>query len=186
MKTLINLSLITLVFLCFFSCDEKVAPPQKTYNYLKYNPPKVLYPNDSILIDLNNDNFNDVIIKSFLFIDLPDTILKNTISIIDTSFKLSYGQRYSSYFEFILNGDRVNPQNVHWSQEIPISGYINSVSTGIWNDNNNEDKYLAILKCDNELVKMGWLMLSCTDSSITLKEFYMNNISNSQIIIGTK
>ena len=173
-----------LLIIFVLSCKDEENPKpttNKDYVYVVYDSPINVSHNDSLLIDLNYDSLMDLIIKSSSTVNQTDTFLLNELFSLHDSLKLSFGTRYSSVFNFISLGDTISISNVHWTMEIPISGYYNGSKTGVWVSNGKYNGYIATKLSDN---KFGWIGLECSDSSISIVDYYMQKKNQPFLVIN--
>jgi hypothetical protein len=121
-----------------------------------------------------------------IYEDLIDyTWISNDLSSIGDSVLLSFGNRYSSIFNFIEYGDTINDGTVQWYSSFQLSGSGRYSSSGIWGANGKSDGYIGVKLLKNNEPKFAWMRLSVTDSTISVHEpYYKEEYIPPAIIVG--
>lgn len=195
MKNIIFLTLLLLIVSCAKEdqlIDDNSASIEITYH--DWNPDTLVF--DSILVDLNNDNFNDL--KFFIEKDYQGTspsggpyynyfakcISVNHNLTVSLGIEVDPSQRDWNFLEF----NNLISNNLTWDSSFVLKGQVVSAGgIGLW-DRNDTEGYIGIKFESTEVTNFGWIKVDVNYNSIVDKHYeitcfeYAISETNSTII----
>jgi len=181
-------SLIILSYpLLFLSCQKEI---KYDIYYVDPEPDLLVYPNDTIDIDLNGDLNNDILLMvsvwSCMINGQTTSCYEKEVTAITKEVSISYGNTNPTHF---LDKNDIIDENLTWKNSILLSGMDQYSQNGLWLLNGIGEGYIGVRIIIDNKSYFGWIYLSIrkviyTSFTILVKDYAFNRAKDSSIRVG--
>jgi hypothetical protein len=112
--------------------------------------------------------------------------LKCEVTSLQDNIKLAWGAQGSSFIYYVENGSKVSSSRFIFEDQVTVAGCIFAKKDGVWVQEKKPERYVGIKSEDEEGSCYGWIHLTFTDSSMSIKEIALSKIHDQAIIAGVK
>jgi hypothetical protein len=120
--------------------------------------------------------------------EFKDSLYSNfscKVSSLQDNIMLTWGAQGSSFKYYVEKGSKISSNQFMFEFGLTMAGRELGLSHSVWNLNEQPTEgYIGVKSESGEDVYYGWVNLSVTDTSMTVKECAMSKIANQPIVVG--
>ncbi|MBN1924602.1 MAG: hypothetical protein JW798_02095 [Prolixibacteraceae bacterium] len=192
MKVILILSFL-IVVIFGFSCEKDDSFQRQdndTIFYAAFDSHVMVLNDQPFEFDIDQDNDTDLWFK----VKQEDTKVNGVqyswlyceVTSLQDYIKLAWGAQGSSFKYYVENGSKVSSNRFFFEDRVTIAGSIFVKNDGVWVLEKKPERYIGIQSEDDEGFCYGWIHLSFTDSTLSIKEIALSKIHDQAIIAGAK
>lgn len=193
MKVILILSILILLIFGF-SCEKDDSIQRQdndTIFYAAFDSHVMVFNDQPYEFDIEKDKDTDLWFK----VDQDESnvngvqysYLNCELTSLQDNIKLAWGAQGSSFIYYVEYGSKVSSSRYFFEDRVTLAGSIwKKNDEGVWVLEKKPERYIGIKSDNEEGSCYGWIHLSFTDSSLTIKEIALSKIPDQAIIAGAK